>query len=105
MAFVRDRLQKIGGTSNGYLGAGFSVWSYKTDDAVGTVDGAGYFSEAADLLKINDLIIRATVTNIGASNEAWSTGGFHVVSASSISAGTHTIDVNNVLALTTIDSD
>lgn len=105
MAFVRDRLSKIGGESGGYLGSGFAVWSYKTDDAVGTVDGAGYFADAADLLKVNDLVIRATVTNLGLSNEAWSTGGFHVVSASSISAGAHTIDVNNVLALTATDSD
>ena len=105
MAFVRDRLVKIGGTGGGYLGSAFSLWAYKTDDAVGTVDGAQYFLGAADLLKVGDVIIRATVTNLGASNEAFSTGGFHVVNSSSISAGVDTIDVANVLALTTTDSD
>ncbi len=104
MAFNRENLFTLGGESNGYTGK-FKMWGYKTADAVGDVDAAGYFSDAADLLKIGDVILRLTVTNLAASNEAFSTGGFHVVSASSISAGVGTVDVNNVLALTTVDSD
>lgn len=104
MAFNREKLAKIGGPGGGYLGIP-AMWMYKTADAVGDVDGAGYFSEAADLLRIGDVVLRITVTNLGASNEAFSTGGFHVVNASSISAGVGSVDVANVLALTATDSD
>lgn len=105
MAFIRANLAPVGGPGGGYLGSAPKVWTYKTADAVGDVDGAQYFADAADLLKVGDIVIRVTVTNLGASNEAASTGGFHLVNSSSISAGAGTVDVANVLALTTTDSD
>lgn len=101
MAFTRENLQLIGGNGNGPR-----IWSYKTDDAAGTVDGAGYFNSAGDVLGLNDIIFRTTVTNLNASNEAFSTGGIHVVnSKSGPSSGTWTIDTTNALAYGTIDSD
>lgn len=100
MALNRDRLKKL---ADG--GPGPSLWAYKTDDAAGTVDGAGYFNDAGDVLKLGDIIFRNTVTNIDASNEAFSTGGIHIVNARSLSAGVFTVDVTNALAYGAVDSD
>lgn len=81
-----------------------NIWSYKTADAAATVDTANYFATALESgMKIYDLILRTTVTNLGASNEAYSTQGLHVVSASDRSAGT--IDVADAVALSGTDTD
>lgn len=81
-----------------------NIWSYKTADAAATVDTANYFSSALDQgMRIYDLILRTTVSNLGASNEAYSTQGFHVVNAASVSAGT--IDVADAVALSGSDTD
>lgn len=101
MALNRDRLIKVGDGA----GVAPSLWSYKTDDATGTVDGAGYFSDAGDVLKLGDIIQRLTVTNIDASNEAVSTFGWHIVNARSLSAGAYTVDVTNTTTGTVTDSD
>lgn len=102
MAFNRDYLQLVGPSG----GAAPRVWTYKTDDAAGTVDGATYWASAGDVLQVGDIIHRITVTNLGASNEAFSTGGIHVVnSKSGPTAGVFTVDVTNALAYGTIDSD
>lgn len=102
MAFNRDYLQPVGAQS----GFGPGMWSYKTDDAAGAVDAANYFALAGDVLKLGDIIFRTTVTNLGLSTEAFSTGGIHVVNAKTgPSAGVWTIDTTNALAYGTIDSD
>lgn len=81
-----------------------NIWSYKTDDAAAAVDSANYFANGLALgMKIYDLILRTTVTNLGLSNEAYSTQGFHVVNAASASAGT--IDVADAVALSGTDTD
>lgn len=36
------------------------IWSYITADAKATLEGAGYFNSAADLLQIGDIIIAVT---------------------------------------------
>lgn len=77
------------------------LWTYKTDDATATVDTAGYFNGAAGLLKVGDIIYRVTVTNLGASNEAVSTYGTHIVNAND---GT-TVDVSDTTAGTVTDTD
>jgi outer membrane protein assembly factor BamB len=50
---------------------GFTLWHYKTSDAASTVDTAGYFNEAAGMLRVGDFIF----ANIGA------TSGVFVVNA------------------------
>lgn len=81
-----------------------NIWSYKTADAAADVDTANYFADALDHgMKVYDLILRTTVSNLGASNEAFSTSGFHVVNAASRSAGT--IDVADTVALSGTDTD
>lgn len=81
-----------------------NIWSYKTADAAATVDTANYFADALPMgMKIYDRIIRTTVTNLGASNEAFSTSGDHVVNAANAAAGT--IDVADTVAFSGADTD
>lgn len=103
MAFTIAADQKyfnaIGGQSK--AGTAPCLFSYKTEDAHATVDGAGYFNPILTQLNIGDLILVEVVTNRGASNEALSTIGWHVVKDKSTTA----VDTTNVTALTVTDSD
>ena len=53
MAFSAAGLTRIGGASNGDL------WFYSTTDTIDTVNTAGYFNSAANMLSIRDVIIVA----------------------------------------------
>lgn len=41
---------------------GFTLWHYTTVDETADVDTAGYFDEAADMLRIGDMILANTDT-------------------------------------------
>jgi hypothetical protein len=110
MAFVLANLNPIGGQSKvnktltaGALGRGApAMWSYTTEDAHATVDGAGYFNSsvayggAYNLLSVGDLIYVFVL-----SSGALSTAGFHVVK----DKASGTIDVTDVTVITVTDSD
>ena len=51
MAYSAAKLTRIGGASNGDL------WFYSSADAIGTVNTAGYFNDAANMLAVRDVII------------------------------------------------
>ena len=51
MAFSASGLTRIGGASNADL------WFYTSADAIATVNTAGYFNDAANMLAVRDLII------------------------------------------------
>lgn len=51
MAFASSGLTRVGGDSNG------SLWMYTSADAIATVNTAGYFNSAANMLDVRDLII------------------------------------------------
>ena len=51
MAYSASGLTRIGGDSNG------SLWRYTTTDAIATVNTAGYFNDAANMLGVRDLIM------------------------------------------------
>ena len=52
MAYAASGLARIGGDSNG------SLWMYTTgDDAIAAINTEGYFNNASNMLKVNDLII------------------------------------------------
>ena len=53
MAYAASGLTRIGGASNGDL------WFYSTTDAIATVNTAGYFNDAANMLSVRDVIIVA----------------------------------------------
>lgn len=44
---------------------GFTLWHYTTADAAATVDSAGYFNAAADMLRRGDMILANTDTDGG----------------------------------------
>ena len=55
MAFDRTKLALTSASMNSTVGP--RRWSYKTgDDAQATINTAGYFNDAADLLTVGDLI-------------------------------------------------
>ena len=54
MAYAQSGLQPIGGQSK--AGNAPQMWSYKSADAILTVNTSGYFNDASDVLKVGDLI-------------------------------------------------
>ena len=54
MAYSITGLQPIGGQSK--AGNAPQMWSYSSADAIATVNTSGYFNDAADVLKVGDLI-------------------------------------------------
>ena len=101
MAFIRANFGAIGGQSKAGLGGAPAMYSYKTDDSAATVDSADYFLALKDVLKVGDIIYRVTVTNLGASNEATSTYGPHLVNAVSSTS----VDVSDATTGTVTDTD
>ena len=96
MAFSRSTLQRVGPQNSGAP----TLFMYATSDALTTVDGAGYFNDAADILQVGDWILVS-------SSSTW---GIQIVNANSrdLSASPPVegvVDVTNALAAGTIDSD
>ena len=54
MAYSVTGLQPIGGQAK--AGNAPQMWSYTSADAIATVNTTGYFTDAADLLNVGDLI-------------------------------------------------
>lgn len=82
--------------------AGFTLWIYKTTDAAATVDTANYFNNAADMLRVGDVILRVTYGEAAHTSVAGTSAvGFHYVN--SISAGA--VDVTDATAIGTADTD
>lgn len=89
MAFDAANLTRLAG------GSGVSLWHYTTADTIATVNTAGYFNNAANMVKLNDVIITVT-----------STGGTPVVSHTYVNANNgSTVDVVDGVAITNTDSD
>ena len=53
MAYSASGLSRLAGSSN------MNLWSYVTTDAIATVNTAGYFNSAANMLAVRDVIIVA----------------------------------------------
>ena len=53
MAYSASGLSRLAGSSN------MNLWSYVTTDAIATINTAGYFNDAANMLAIRDVIIVA----------------------------------------------
>ncbi len=51
MAYAASGLSRMAGDSNGNL------WQYTTTDAIAAVNSANYFNDAANMLKVRDVII------------------------------------------------
>ena len=73
---------------------GFTLWHYATSDAGNTVDAAGYFNGAAEMMRVGDVILANTETG-GAAK-----AGLLVVSAN---AG-GVVDVNDLTPIGATDT-
>lgn len=58
MAYDRKGLQRVGPQNS----AAPSLYTYGTADTLATCDTSGYFSDAADILKVGDIIMVVTTT-------------------------------------------
>jgi hypothetical protein len=98
MAYSRAKLQRIGSQNRNAP----SLFLFAdTASALTAIDGSGYFNDAADILKVGDIII-----GIGSSN----TYGIFVVNANTRDLTANppvagVVDVTNATAIGTIDSD
>lgn len=74
---------------------GFTLWHYTTADTAATVDTAGYFNEAAGMLRRGDMLLANT-----------DTGGAFVTGILTVSAndGT-TVDVDDLTQVGGSDTD
>lgn len=89
MAFTASSLTRLAGAS------GVSLWHYTTADTIATVNTAGYFNDASNMMNVNDVIIAVT-----------STGTTPVVSHTYVNANSSgTVDVVDGVAITNTDSD
>lgn len=96
MAYSSAGLQRIGPQNSNAP----TLWSYATTDALTTVDGSGYFNDAAALLQAGDWIFVS-------SSSTW---GIHIVNANTrdLTASppvSGVVDVTNALSAGTVDSD
>jgi len=89
MAYTSDSLTRLAGSSSG------SLFHYSTADAVADVNTAGYFNAAANMLRLNDVILCVS-----------STGGTPVISQLYVNANSGTVvDVTDGVTITATDSD
>ncbi len=74
---------------------GFTLWHYTSADADATIDTAGYFNNASDMLRVGDMIMANTATSGSPIH------GIFVVSSNA--AGV--VDINNLTQIGASDSD
>lgn len=92
MAYSATGLMLVAGSKAGNAP---QMWTYQSADAIGDIDGAGYFNSAASILKVGDLVY--VYSGVGGSVAF----GFVVVNSNN---GT-TVDVSSVTAIGATDSD
>jgi len=92
MAYSVTGLMLVAGSKAGNAP---QMWTYKSNDLAEDIDGAGYFNDAASILKVGDLIY------IHADADSTPTFGFAVVNANS---GT-VVDITSLTAVGAVDSD
>lgn len=92
MAYSATGLNLVAGSKAGNAP---QVWTYQSADAIGDIDGSGYFNSAASILKVGDLMY--VYSGVGGSVAF----GFVVVNGNDGS----TVDVTSVTAIGAIDSD
>lgn len=96
MAFTRATLQRVGPQNSNAP----TIWTYSHTDALTTVDGSGYFNDAADILQVGDWILYSAASTYGVFIV---NGNTRDLAASPPVEGV--VDVTNALAAGTIDSD
>jgi len=74
---------------------GFTLWHYTTIDLAADVDTSGYFNDAADMLRVGDIVVANVDT------DGTPASGFYLVNAN---AG-GVVDVADMTAIGTVDTD
>jgi hypothetical protein len=74
---------------------GFTLWHYTTPDPAVTVDNAGYFNGASDLLRVGDMVLANT------DRGGVAAAGVFVVAGNASGV----VDVTNLTAFGTLNSD
>jgi len=93
MAFDMDGWNPIGGQSK--KGTAPQLFTYTTTDAVGTIDGAGYFNDVSTHVAVGDVIISVT-----------STGGTLASSIHTVvSNASGVVDISDGTTISQTDSD
>jgi hypothetical protein len=92
MAYSVTGLMLVAGSKAGNAP---QMWTYRSNDAVSAIDGAGYFDDASSILKVGDLIYVHSAAD--------STPAFGFVVVNSNSGGV--VDVTSVTTVGTVDSD
>lgn len=98
MAFALANLAPGGG--QGSRKKAPQLWLYRTADAVATINTAGYFNSAANLLDIGDVIIGITVDDVDTPTSV-SASAIYIV----LSNAAGVVDVNDGTSLAVTDSD
>ncbi len=88
MAYSLDGLYQVGSS-----GGGVRLWTYSSADPIATVNTAGYFNGASDLLTVRDIIFVVDTATPTTS----------IVSVLTNAAGV--VDVSDGLAITETDTD
>ena len=91
MAYSETGLQPIGGQAK--AGTAPQMWAYTSADAIATVNTAGYFNDASDVLKVGDLIY--------VHDSATPTANLVIV----LSNASGVVDVSNGTTIAVTDSD
>ncbi|MCW9035576.1 MAG: hypothetical protein OQK35_05640 [Alphaproteobacteria bacterium] len=74
---------------------GFTLWHYTSIDTTAEIDSSGYFNEAADMVRVGDMILANTDT------DGTPKAGIHLIS--SVAAGV--VDVNDLTQVGVTDTD
>ncbi|MCK5777842.1 MAG: hypothetical protein KAH11_03560 [Rhodospirillales bacterium] len=74
---------------------GFTLWHYTTVDTAATVDTAGYFNDAADMLRVGDMLFANVDT------DGTPAGGIFYVNANA----SGTVDVADMTQIGGTDTD
>ena len=98
MAYSSSELSLLAGSGAG--GNGFRLYHYLTADTPLTVDTAGYFNNATNMLKVGDLILVVQVDSVSTPTSVTAMG-WHIV----LSNDGTTLDVSDATAIATTDLD
>ena len=89
MAFKTQDLSVIGYAN------GFTLWHYTTTDAAAAVDTSGYFNDAADVIRVGDMVL----ANVD-------TGGTMAAGMFLVSSNTGTVvDIDDITSFGGTDTD
>lgn len=98
MALTVAALRRIGDQNSN----GITLWTYKTADTLATVDGSGYFNDAAGKLKVGDVIIAYTSTGPAFGIGAVLSNTRDLAASPPVEG---VVDTSNFTAVASIDSD